>query len=104
MVGGIIPESWARYQESARDLMWQHALKQPRLTFYPCPFQLVTDLVDAACDLFKLCPLHPGPTFQHFANASKFLGCGPEPMFSLGHIHTDPENFAHFTLVIKNTF
>ena len=64
----------------------------------------MTDLVDAACDLFKLCPLHPGPTFQHFANAAKFLGCGPEPMFPLSHIHTDPENFAHLALVIKNTF
>ena len=64
----------------------------------------MTNLVEAACDLFKLCPLNPRPTLQHVANASKFLGRGPEPMFPLSHIHTDPENFAHLALVIKNTF
>jgi hypothetical protein len=30
-----------------------HALKESRLTFQPCPFQLMTNLVYAACDLFE---------------------------------------------------
>src|SRR5215470_9153380 len=80
-----------------------HALKESRLTFQPCPFQLMTNLVDAACDLFKLCPLNPRPTLQHVANASKFLGRGPEPMFSLSNIYTHPENFPHLPLVTVNT-
>ena len=80
-----------------------HALEESRLTFQPYPFQLMTNLVEAACDLFKLCPLNPRPTLQHVANASKFLGCGPEPIFSLSHVHADPENFPNLPLIVENT-
>jgi hypothetical protein len=62
----------------------------------------MTNLVYAACDLFEFCPLNPRPTLQHLANASKFLGCGPEPC-SLSHVHADPENFPHLPLVVENT-
>src|SRR6516225_9602199 len=62
----------------------------------------MADLVDATRDLFKLCPLNPGPAFQHFAHAPQLLSCGAEPIFSLGHVHADPEHFPHLSPVVEN--
>ena len=73
------------------DLSPCHAFIVAGITLLPWPFQLLTDRLDTACDLFKFTPLHPVPAVQHFANTPKFLRKSLESKFSVSNIQAYPK-------------